>query len=864
MPSASEDLVPRPHLVSSLQTSLEKRDLTALVAPAGYGKTSLLTLALRPDARSAWYTAQLWHAGEFAEPLVHAVRRLRPGFGRLTLAVASQYSRRPEASSAARAQRLGATFAEELGHIAEPIRLVCDDVHLLDGDAGFGEFITGVMRALPPRVSLVLAGRTLPNLPLAEWIAQGRADLVGVDQLRFDDEEVAQLAARRGREPAPRQVAELREAFEGWAAGIALSLTGSLTLPTRDGSRSAITALLIDANLASLDEGMVAFLERTAVFETLDAPVLEYDATLGNVRRYLQEYERRGVMLGVVKPAEIYRVHPLLREALIERVRARDGTAAIDRNHRWAGELLEAADADLPALFHFERSGDDARLARFVQEHAYALFIAGLGERAGRIARDLRGRGLDAPILYGLVEGMLLRQRGESGAAERLGAALASAHASGDRAVEVTLRSVLTEERLARREPLSAGELGELFGMARESGGSNELVAHSFAGWSHVLAGDFSAARQSAHAAFAQAGEDLVSRVRIAILDAYAATALGKFEEADALMATMLHALEPSDHVVLMANTLVWYARLALLWGDLAAAKDYAEKGRELGRRLELPAELAGVELALADVYAHEGALAACEDAAAAARSYGAAAWYSADRERASGLAALFRARAQFCSTGAVSALTTARAALAETSLPSAQRVALLAEAAAYAKVAADDEYEHLAARAETELATARAGDALDALALAAASALLRRLRIASGRDGTQAPPAPAEIGATYRALLERRREFWSDDGPAARPHTRFEALVLDALVPARAVRESATNSEPRGSKLTKRESEILKLLAEGLTNKEIAQRFSLSPRTVDTHVERVLSKLNATTRTRAVAAAIRAGIVAA
>jgi DNA-binding CsgD family transcriptional regulator len=425
----------------------------------------------------------------------------------------------------------------------------------------------------------------------------------------------------------------------------------------------------------------------------------------------------------------------------------------------------------------------------------------------------------------------------------------------------MTLRAVLTEERLARREHLPKGDLEELMRLARAHGGANELVAHNLAGWSHVLAGDFFGARQSAHAAFARAGNDLVSRVRIAILDAYAATALGLFEEADSLMAEMLHALEPSDHVVLMANTLVWYARLALLWGDIGAAKDYAAKGRELGRRLELPAELAGVELALAEVYGDEGALTECESAAAAARSYADAAWYSADRERAAALAELYRARAQFCCAGAAAALSTARSALAGDGVPAAQRVVILAEAAAYAKIASDAGWEKLRAAAEVALAEAQAGDALDALAIAAAAGILYRLR-AEPASPAHELPIPSAVTATYGALLARRRDLALDGSVPARPGSRFAALLLEALSPVHARSEVHANGEPLGSKLTRREIEILELLAEGLTNKEIAQRFSVSPRTVDTHVERVLSKLNATTRTRAVAAAIRAGIV--
>jgi DNA-binding CsgD family transcriptional regulator len=66
----------------------------------------------------------------------------------------------------------------------------------------------------------------------------------------------------------------------------------------------------------------------------------------------------------------------------------------------------------------------------------------------------------------------------------------------------------------------------------------------------------------------------------------------------------------------------------------------------------------------------------------------------------------------------------------------------------------------------------------------------------------------------------------------------------------------------PRGSALTERETEVLSLVALGLTNKEIAQRLGLGRRTVETHVEHVLGKFNAASRTRAVAEAIRAGLL--
>jgi DNA-binding NarL/FixJ family response regulator len=63
-------------------------------------------------------------------------------------------------------------------------------------------------------------------------------------------------------------------------------------------------------------------------------------------------------------------------------------------------------------------------------------------------------------------------------------------------------------------------------------------------------------------------------------------------------------------------------------------------------------------------------------------------------------------------------------------------------------------------------------------------------------------------------------------------------------------------------SGLTKREREVLRLLAEGLLQDEIARALVISPRTVETHIQHILHKLGLRSRTQAVAAAYQAGLV--
>ncbi|MGH3240499.1 MAG: response regulator transcription factor, partial [Spirillospora sp.] len=66
--------------------------------------------------------------------------------------------------------------------------------------------------------------------------------------------------------------------------------------------------------------------------------------------------------------------------------------------------------------------------------------------------------------------------------------------------------------------------------------------------------------------------------------------------------------------------------------------------------------------------------------------------------------------------------------------------------------------------------------------------------------------------------------------------------------------------SGPLGS-LTVREREVLRLVADGLGNREIAAKLFISPKTASVHVSNILAKLNVSSRTQAAAVAHREGL---
>jgi DNA-binding CsgD family transcriptional regulator len=124
--------------------------------------------------------------------------------------------------------------------------------------------------------------------------------------------------------------------------------------------------------------------------------------------------------------------------------------------------------------------------------------------------------------------------------------------------------------------------------------------------------------------------------------------------------------------------------------------------------------------------------------------------------------------------------------------------------------------------------------------------------------DFAAAAAAWRELGCPY----EEARALALGARPAhAQAIHRLRALGVRDLPPVRRGPRASTRANPAG--LTRREVEVLALLADGLRNAEIAERLYLTPKTVRHHVSAIFGKLGVETRTEAARAASQLGIVA-
>jgi DNA-binding NarL/FixJ family response regulator len=113
-----------------------------------------------------------------------------------------------------------------------------------------------------------------------------------------------------------------------------------------------------------------------------------------------------------------------------------------------------------------------------------------------------------------------------------------------------------------------------------------------------------------------------------------------------------------------------------------------------------------------------------------------------------------------------------------------------------------------------------------------------------SGRARTRAQLATRQIDvvAEFRSLAAARASEIDADGIVIAPERSTDEDVEESLTP--------------------REVQVLELLAEGLSNKAIAERLAISDQTVKFHVSSICGKLGAANRTDAVRRAVRGGLI--
>ncbi|MGH8860941.1 MAG: helix-turn-helix transcriptional regulator, partial [Jatrophihabitantaceae bacterium] len=300
VPLRRPDAIARPRLGERLSAA-SRSALTVVSAPAGFGKTTVLTewLATVGDARSiAWLS--LDHRDNDPGPLwtyvIAAMQTATDGVGAAALQLLASSPPSTEAALAA--------LLNELNGLPKDLLLVLDDYHVIDAPE-VHDGLRFLLDHQPPRLHLILATRTDPPLPLARMRARGRLVEVRAADLRFTaDESAAYLNGAMGLALSERDVVALDGRTEGWIAALQLA---ALSMQDREdagafiagfaGDDRYIVDYLVEEVLARQPADIRDFLLKTSVLERLAGPLCDAVTARGGGKATLVALERANLFL---------------------------------------------------------------------------------------------------------------------------------------------------------------------------------------------------------------------------------------------------------------------------------------------------------------------------------------------------------------------------------------------------------------------------------------------------------------------------------------------------------------------------------------------------------------------------------------
>ena len=319
IPPTRPELVHRPRLIERLDEGLHRK-LTLISAPAGFGKTTLLSEWVADCERpAAWLSLDDGDndPSRFLAYLVVALQTIAANFGEGLLGVLQSPQPPPTDS-------ILTTLLNEITTIPDDSVLVLDDYHLIDAKP-VDDALTFMLEHLPPQVHLVIATREDPNLPLARLRARGQLTELRVTDLRFSPSEATEFFSQvMGLNLSAEEVTVLETCTEGWIAGLqlaALSIRGREDVPTFirafAGDNRYIVDYLVEEVLKRQSERIRHFLLQTSILERLSGSLCDAVTGQEDGRGMLEVLERGNLfVVPLDDKRQWFRYHHLFADVL--------------------------------------------------------------------------------------------------------------------------------------------------------------------------------------------------------------------------------------------------------------------------------------------------------------------------------------------------------------------------------------------------------------------------------------------------------------------------------------------------------------------------------------------------------------------
>ena len=383
IPTPRPELVSRPRLIERLNDGLRGK-LTLVSAPAGFGKTTLLSDWSRHCERPfAWLSLDEGD-NDLVRFLSYFVAALQT-IGAETVAVGQGVQEALLSPQPPPPEALLTALINDIATLREHVVLVLDDYHLIDTPA-IDQALTFLLTHLPPSFHLVIATRADPSLPLSRWRARAQLTELRTPHLRFTFDEAATfLNLVTGLDFSADDVAALESRTEGWIAGLqlaALSMQGTNDISgfinSFTGTHRYIIDYLADEVLLQCSEAVNAFLLQTSILSRLSASLCNALTGQPDGQAILTQLEQANLFLVPLdNERRWYRYHHLFADLLRQRLHHQHTLDEVTQLHHRASQWFEANGLLSEALHHAFVTQDFERAARLMGEHVTEKIMRG-------------------------------------------------------------------------------------------------------------------------------------------------------------------------------------------------------------------------------------------------------------------------------------------------------------------------------------------------------------------------------------------------------------------------------------------------------------------------------------------------------
>ena len=308
IPYSSAEVLERPRLYDDFRHNTQKR-LTILRAPAGYGKTTLLSQWLLQSQ-----TPIAWLSLDKADN--DPIRYWTFVFQAVAKACQTDIDQVLEpllqGQDMATYDFLLDSFIHEIRMNEKSFHLVMDDYHLIENET-IHQMMKKLIEQLPAHVHIYMTSRTIVPLPIAIWRVKQWVQEFTTEHLRFTYQETKQFFSLKNVNSLnQQQLQSVLDKTEGWIAGLLLT-----SLANFDEEQPFISDFLWQGIIRNLPQTTQDFLLRTSILNELEPAICNQLTGRTDSAERLAYLEENGLFTVCLQSSKlVYRYHHLFAEAL--------------------------------------------------------------------------------------------------------------------------------------------------------------------------------------------------------------------------------------------------------------------------------------------------------------------------------------------------------------------------------------------------------------------------------------------------------------------------------------------------------------------------------------------------------------------